>query len=158
MKITIKGETKSLAEWSIISGLTESTIHKRMKQGLSDEDLIAPAHQSKRIKVKYHGKTYTFSELSKETGVPVCTIRKRYEDGKREDELVKPVAIRPILVFGEWLTLEQIAEKYNEDINVLTDRYNQGLRGEDIVYPPEPDYEYAVRELWHGHWVYVGGN
>ena len=158
MKITIKGETKSLAEWSIISRLTEATILKRMKQGLTGEDLIAPPFSSVRTKVSYHDKTYTFSELSKETGVPVYTLRARYANGEREDELVRPVAIRPVLIFGESLLLEEVAEKYNEDISVLKERYNQGYRGEDIVYPPEPDYEDTVRELWHGHWYYVGGN
>lgn len=44
--IEINGEVKSISEWSQLSGVHRPTIKKRIKEGLSGEELIAPVIKS----------------------------------------------------------------------------------------------------------------
>lgn len=117
-------------------------------------------------KIKVNGKLYTFKELSKTTGLSETALRYRYRNGLRDDELINTERVVPKpkkwdeqmgrkkqIVFGRILSLSAIAEAYNIKNEVVYERYADGLRGEDIVYPPESDYKAAVRKLWHGKWV-----
>lgn len=111
-------------------------------------------------KIEVNGKMYTYKTLSEKTGLSEITLRRRYGQGLRDDELINSNRIKcdeqmgrkKQIVFGRILSLSAIAEEYNIKKDVVYERYNDGLRGEDIVYPPETDYKDAVRELWHGKW------
>lgn len=116
-------------------------------------------------KIEVNGKMYTYRELSEMSGKSVTALRKRHRDGLRDDELIAKARIIPKakkwdeqmgrkkqVVFGRVLSLNTIAFAYNIKKEIVYERYNSGLRGEDIVYPPEPDYKDAVKELWHGKW------
>ena len=116
-------------------------------------------------KIKVNGKMYTFRELSEMSGKSVTALRDRHRRGLRDDELIaeersipkakkwdEQMGRKKQIVFGRILSLSAIAEAYNIKNETVYRRYNKGLRGEDIVYPPESDYKAAVRKLWHGKW------
>ena len=116
-------------------------------------------------KIEVNGKMYSYKELSEIYGISETALRYRHSKGLRGDELISKARIvhepkkydeqigrKKQLVFGRILSLSAIAEAYNIKNEIVYERYNSGLRGEDIVYPPEPDWKNTVRELWKGKW------
>lgn len=116
-------------------------------------------------KIEINGKMYSYKELSEMYGISETALRYRHSKGLCGDELISKARIIPEpkkydeqmgrkkqLVFGRILSLSAIAEAYNIKNEIVYERYNSGLRGEDIVYPPEPDWKDTVRELWKGKW------
>lgn len=120
----------------------------------------------KTIKIEVNGKMYTYKQLSEISGLSMQALYYRYKKGLRNDELISKARIvaeskkydeqmgrKKQLVFGRILSLSAIAEAYNIKNEVVYERYADGLRGEDIVYPPEPDWKDTVKKLWRGKWV-----
>ena len=114
------------------------------------------------IKIEVNGKMYTYKELSKMYGVSEMTLRYRHSKGLSDDELIsipeskkysEQMGRKKQIVFGRILSLSAIAEAYNIKNEIVYRRYNKGLRGEGIVYPPEPDWKDTVKKLWRGKWV-----
>lgn len=94
--ITIDGETKSLNEWSKISGVNPATIRKRIDSGYSGHDLLLPAWNVK-IKprsntrlIEINGVSKTISQWAAESGIKRCTIDNRLRHGIQGEELLKP--------------------------------------------------------------------
>ena len=117
-------------------------------------------------KIEVNGKMYTFRELSEMSGISPTGLRDRYRNGLRDDELINTERIvskpkkwdeqmgrKKQEIFGNIMSLNTIAFAYGIKKETVYKRYNNGLRGEDIVYPPESDWKDTVRELWHGKWV-----
>ena len=117
-------------------------------------------------KIEVNGEMYTFRQLSEMTGISTTALRCRYRNGLRDDELINTERVvskpkkwdeqmgrKKQIVFGRILSLSAIAEAYNIKNETVYRRYNKGLRGEDIVYPPEPDWKDTVKKLWRGKWV-----
>src|SRR5699024_10116796 len=97
---TINGETKTLVEWSKISGVKIITMRNRYAKGVRGEDLIKPADQSlnrhKNIaKILVNGESLTFAELSEKTDLNEKTLRERYAKGLRDDDLIAPPGKAP---------------------------------------------------------------
>ena len=126
---------------------------------------MAGGFDMKTIKIEVNGKMYTYKQLSEISGLSMQALYYRYKKGLRDDELISKARIvsepkkydeqmgrKKQLVFGRILSLSAIAEAYNIKNEIVYERYNSGLRGEDIVYPPEPDWKDTVRELWKGKW------
>lgn len=110
LHITINGETKTLVEWSKVSGVKEPTLRSRYMRGIRGAELIKPANQSlnyhksmKRIQVD--GELFTFSELSKQTGLNEKTLRQRYDKGLRWCDLIAPPGKAPRIVKKEVQTV-----------------------------------------------------
>jgi hypothetical protein len=72
--ITIKGKTKTIAEWSKITGLSIAMIWYRIKAGYTKESLI----DKKPIgSLTFNGETKTQKEWSEITGIKTSTIAMR---------------------------------------------------------------------------------
>lgn len=86
--ITIKGETKTVAEWAEISGVPYKTLQRRIDTGYNEENLLAPVgHHYKHIEI--NGISKPMSVWAKEVGLQYSTIQRRYEKGIRGEELLK---------------------------------------------------------------------
>ena len=89
--ITIDDKTKTILEWSRISGLSYSVLWQRYNSlGLkTKEELFKPLKVI--VKVIHNGIEKTLSQLSKETGIDPRTLHWRNKQGLKDDELTKPV-------------------------------------------------------------------
>ncbi|QDV84562.1 hypothetical protein [Planctomycetes bacterium TBK1r] len=83
---TPDGVTKTLflADWSRVLNVPYNTLHERMKQGLSDDEILntRDRRKAKAITVTVDGRELTLSEWSKIAGVPRQTIVTRLRRGK----------------------------------------------------------------------------
>jgi len=88
---TIKGETKTLAEWIDSSNVDYETARKRLRMGWDIESVISKEtkeHVRDRI-IHIEGKGFTLLEWSDLTGINISTLRVRYSKGKRDSDLIK---------------------------------------------------------------------
>ena len=81
--LTINGETKTLAEWSRITGVKSGTIRYRIENGgMSPKEAInAKIKPNNRAEVEYQGKTYSYTELAKMVGITREAIKYRIKKG-----------------------------------------------------------------------------
>lgn len=93
--ITKDGETHSVAEWARITGLTDSTIRKRMVQH-ADPNLILSLDnfREKTIDITICGVTKSLRDWATYSGVPEKTIYRRYWSKIPEDKLLVSGALK----------------------------------------------------------------
>lgn len=87
----INGESRTLKEWSQISGLPIETIRQRIKAGWDDKDILSvPKERENRIvngiKLTYKGETHNVSEWSKILGIKTNLIYERLRRGYTVEE------------------------------------------------------------------------
>lgn len=93
--ITINGETKTVAEWAELSGLSYKTLQRRLYTGCKEEDLLAPTGYHLDL-LEINGKKKTMNQWAKEAGLPLSTLKRRYKRGIRGEELLKKKVKKPI--------------------------------------------------------------
>lgn len=98
-KITYKGETKSLAEWSKQYGIPHQTIADRLDKGYPLEMVFqkdnlrwsnSVEHKrvgTKKIIVTYQNKTQSLYDFAKELGIPPKIVASRYARGVSLDKV-----------------------------------------------------------------------
>lgn len=79
--LTFKGETRTLPEWSKLTGIENSTLWYRIKRGLPPEKVL---EQIKRKKVVINDREYTPLELSNITGWNKKYIYKLLKENRLE--------------------------------------------------------------------------
>lgn len=89
LNIEIDGETKTLAEWSELSGIDNVIIHRRYWNGDRGKDLLRPPKNHRIVEIG--GVCKTISEWSKDTGLSIFTLHNRYLKGIKGEELIRPV-------------------------------------------------------------------
>lgn len=96
--LTVSGESRTLREWSRITGVKTTTMHWRLKHCYSPEDVIAKRY-ARTLSTKYRGtclltvcnKTRTLRDWSNSTGVKLNTMYWRMARGyKSEDVVARP--------------------------------------------------------------------
>jgi len=97
--LTIKGETKPLAEWAEIAGVKYWTFYRRIKvYGMDPEEALekaSPERTYKKHKLMVNGVTKTPAEWARETGINYTTIRARLKRGwSPEDAVTRPMKRR----------------------------------------------------------------
>ncbi len=81
-------ETHTLAEWSEITGIPQTTIWKRVKLGWTPEKTLTKG--VRKTLLEYKGETRTLAEWSRITGLADNTISRRLQRGwSIEDALTK---------------------------------------------------------------------
>lgn len=81
--ISILGETKTLTDWSLISGVARRTIQSRINKGIEPRDAVfgpRPARRSIGL-IQANGQTMSVSEWSKKTGLTQGCIYARIDMG-----------------------------------------------------------------------------
>lgn len=88
--LTLNGQTLTVAEWSEKTGINQSTLHTRMKIGLSDKDCLEiPIQKNKRL-IAYNGETLSLTEWAKRLGLGVEAVRTRLQRWPIEKALTTP--------------------------------------------------------------------
>lgn len=136
--VTINGETKTISEWSEISGIPPKTLRHRIISGWDENELFNDVYEATKVEV--NGELKTFHELHLMSGIRTSTIMKRYTDGKRDVELIAPsTEVHTIEIRGEKLTIRETWEKYGKDAGIsfytVKNRFHQGWSGEEIIKP-----------------------
>lgn len=138
--VTINGETKTISEWSEISGVPPKTLRHRIISNWKEEDLLNNVYKAKDVEI--NGVHKSLTEWAKDYNLPVTTLHSRHRAGIRGEELIVPIKDRRVrtIVRGENLTIDEIWNKYKDQMGIknktaLTSRYNQGLRGEELIKP-----------------------
>lgn len=85
--ITIDGESKTIGEWSEISGLSYKTIQRRLHTGCKNEGLLAPTGEHWQH-VEINGLIKPLSVWAKEAGLQYTTVQRRYKRGVRGEDLL----------------------------------------------------------------------
>lgn len=76
--LTYGNQSKTLAEWSEITGLGSATIRKRIDAGwCTDDTFKTPLNASPKNLITYKGQSKPIKEWAKVTGVNVNTLRSR---------------------------------------------------------------------------------
>lgn len=52
-KVTVHGETHTLAEWSKITGINVTTLGSRLKGGWGEDELLSPPNRGRKRQVKH---------------------------------------------------------------------------------------------------------
>jgi hypothetical protein len=87
--ITINGETRVLAEWAELSGVSRALIAWRYKKGITGDDLLLPQFHGTLITI--NGETKTSSEWANIAGILRDTFMKRYNSGITGTRLLERV-------------------------------------------------------------------
>lgn len=73
--VTIYGETKPIREWAKMYDLDVQTIRKRMRMGISGEDLLQPYEEDRLsvidVRRLWHGRWVTLKEYYKNKRKPI---------------------------------------------------------------------------------------
>ena len=92
-RYTVDGVTRSIAEWSRVTGIPTYVLYQRMRDGYTLTQALqlpyAPAKPAEKI--DFRGRQMTIYQLAKETGISYPTLIKRYMRGDRDDRLVRPL-------------------------------------------------------------------
>jgi hypothetical protein len=128
INVTINGETKCIAEWARIAGLSDECIYYRFRNGVTGDALLAEPDAP------------VYAELERETGIQATTIRARVRSGWDKDKiLVPPIDHRAYLTInGVTKPRKQWSEEYGIPYTTLWNRINAGDTGDDLLRPPSP--------------------
>lgn len=131
--ITHDGKTRTIAQWAEEIGVTQSTIYRRLCEGASPQEALAPAASAQML--THDGKTRTIEEWSQETGVARDTIRKRLRDGATAEEALTP-RFRVVLTHdGRTQTVQQWAKELGIGVSVIRARLQRGDSIEQALRP-----------------------
>lgn len=135
--ITAEGRTKIMQRWAEDTGIRQEVLSKRLKRGLSSNELLS--NRNRMIYVVYKGEKVTLTELSELTSICVRTLYYRYTQyGNDIEELTRPVTStldNTAIISGETLSLRQIARYFNIKESTLVSRYISGDRDEELIKP-----------------------
>lgn len=140
-KLTLNGETLSLAQWAMRLGCSTGALCNRLRRGWSEEDTLCkpvfsdPSNAANRrrdnILIQHAGKTMTAPQWSKLVGLSAGLILDRIRRGwSAERALSEPVGRngqpRILEHQGERLTVSQWAKKLGWKRHVIQNRLNWG--------------------------------
>ena len=149
---TVDGVTRTVSEWSRVSGIPAHVLYQRLRTGCTMAQALqlpyAPAKPAELFDFK--GRKVSAYQLSKETGINKCTIRMRYKRGARGDDLVAPLSHpghpgrphRPLsadsvyLDFdGRRMSLEEWSLETGIPSDILLRRYRRRFPAEMVLAP-----------------------
>jgi hypothetical protein len=79
--VSYKGETKTVAEWSDITGIEYSTIHRRLSNEWKLDDVFNRAVREVERVISFNGDSLTIKQWSKKLGVSKSTLNSRLYKG-----------------------------------------------------------------------------
>lgn len=92
-------------------------------------------NRKNNLTITHKGVTKTIAEWAEETGISVNAIAHRLRDGRSPEEILsRPTRKNKTTVFeGEVLNLNQLSLRTGIHYQTLVNRYNRGLRDEDLI-------------------------
>jgi hypothetical protein len=80
--ISLGGEVKSLSDWARQTGLSPTTISKRLAAGDTPARAMRPADTTRKLRrYSFNGKNQTLAEWAAEVAIPVATLKGRLQMG-----------------------------------------------------------------------------
>lgn len=151
--LTLNSQTKTIAEWSVITGIASTTIRQRLDQNKwsVEKSLTTPVVKSKKrvarpsIMLTLNGETHSRPEWANLTGIPLSTIRGRLKNGdsveqalslNRTPALRKRKKIICLTISGETLPLTEWAKRTSLPAHLVLYRYHTGRSHPDCLLPP----------------------
>lgn len=137
-RITVHGETDTVANWARRSGIEYTALLYRIQAGWNADDAVyTPAGDSGTIHLTFQGRAMKVSEWAAETGLPVLTIHKRIRAGWHVDRILGTpsrvgLSKRPLTFDGVTMSEEEWAAK--EGVTMKTFRRRIAKRA---LQPPE---------------------
>jgi hypothetical protein len=121
-----QGKTRTIPEWSKITGLKKHTIHDRYSKGWSSKEILKkiPARnksQPSQIQITHEGQTYSIPEWAKTTGIKEGTIRARVSKGFQTSEILSKTP------------LSTVTNKGVKDPKKYIKLYEEYKKGESII-------------------------
>ena len=142
---THNGETKSLKEWSAITGISESVLGYRHRKGWPDEKIFMDPRWAGCKKVVVNGVEKYMAQACRDAGQPVDRVYDRLQKGMSlEAALTTPPmdhlsnAVK-ITIKGISKTIREWADAYNLPFSTVYSRWKlMGQEGEDLLKPKQP--------------------
>lgn len=131
-------------QWTLNSlarhvGISSGCLWSRLvAQGWDVTKAVTEPVLSHKTLIEYNGVKFTFPELETFSGIASETLRERLFRGwSIKDAVEKPLGVRKrTLTFnGETHTLVQWAKKVGLSVTAVYDRYNRGMKPEQILTP-----------------------
>lgn len=89
--LTYEGQTKTIAQWSKITGISKIVLYMRERSGWNAERIITTPYAPRGTNVKritHEGLSLTIAEWSKRIGVSISTIQRRRRNGLPIDRVL----------------------------------------------------------------------
>lgn len=89
--LTHEGQTKTIAQWSKVTGISKIILHMRERSGWNAERIITTPYAPRGTNVKritHEGQSLTIAEWSKRIGVSISTILQRRRNGLPIDRVL----------------------------------------------------------------------
>ena len=141
-KLTYNGKTKTLREWSKLTGIDYELLRSRIYSGWSTERIFTePRHKTHDdilgYKLEMNGESMSIKEISEKYGIsPILLYKRAKRDGIHLDNILKSKRILKTkrTVNGESLSLREWAEKLRIDYHLLRQYiYGKKVSLDDIV-------------------------
>ncbi len=87
-RITINCETKTIAEWAALAGISPKALRYRIESGWNEKDLLVPVGVQ-NVYITIGKETKTISEWAKEKGVSASMVSSRYKNGILGEDLFR---------------------------------------------------------------------
>jgi len=88
--VTIDGDTKTVTQWSELSGVQRETIYARLRVGKSPKEAVFGAVGDGWMRhAEYEGRRVSIAELARLAGVTPRAFRQRLRAGKSIDQAIK---------------------------------------------------------------------
>ena len=134
--VKIDGETVSVLELSRRAGCSTTTVHSRLKRGVTGPDLIAPVEH---ITVTVDGQEKRLRELADDIGTTYETIWLRHKRGKKRGKINSPVVRRPrtqITYMGRTQSMADWCRELGIPYSRTEARYRMGIRDPEELFGP----------------------
>jgi hypothetical protein len=123
-------EWPSLRALCRVFGKSISTVHERMKQGMSLKDALYETN-ARSHKFTVNGQRLPTKEAAKALGIAPSTLRKRRTDGWKQSEVVLPrLYPRGVTAFGRTQSITAWAREYGMNRDCLRYRLRSGMQPE----------------------------
>ncbi len=133
--ISLNGTPISKKALGKLAGISEVTVHTRLKKGLTPEQIVALG--DRRLSPKGHVYKYvlggvpcSLSEVARHAGISSESVSKYLNKGFTPDQVVA----RCRNFFGEQLTLQEAAEVTGVNVSMLKRRITMGMTLEEAAF------------------------
>lgn len=129
-------------ELARIAGVSLSTVERRLRKGMTPDEIIELGKTSigRRVLLECNGETHTYKEWAEITGIPASVIRARDEKGWSAEQVLSRPNVPGRSGFleynGETHTYKEWASIINVPAHLIRRRKSQGWTTEKILTTP----------------------
>lgn len=147
--ISYQGQSKIIAEWSVIKGIPYDTLYKRLyKQHWTIEKALETPVKASPNLYYFEGKQLNLKQIAVDVGMKYSTLYKRVilQGQQLSEALAKPVEPQTYLYKGERRTLKEIASLEGLSYSYVAARAQQG-KDFDFTSKRNRTYDFEGEQL-----------